>query len=58
VKSGALEILDVGVDDDVTPITLAYQNGVRPSAKLTALIDHLKRAFGNPPYWDEGLPLP
>ena len=57
VKSGALEILDVGVDDDVTPITLAYQNGVRPSAKLTALIDHLKRAFGNPPYWDEGLPI-
>jgi DNA-binding transcriptional LysR family regulator len=58
VKSGALEILDVGADDDITPITLAYQNGVRPSAKLTALIDHLKRAFGNPPYWDEGLALP
>jgi DNA-binding transcriptional LysR family regulator len=55
VKSGALEILDVGVDDDITPITLAYQNGVRPSAKLGALIDHLRRAFGNPPYWDEGL---
>lgn len=57
VKSGALEILDVGADEDVTPITLAYQNGVRPSAKLVALIDHLRRAFGNPPYWDEGLPL-
>jgi DNA-binding transcriptional LysR family regulator len=57
VKSGALEILDVGVDDDVTPITLAYQNGVKRSAKLSALIDHLKRAFGNPPYWDEGLPI-
>lgn len=57
VRSGALEILDVGVDEDITPITLAYQNGVRPSAKLTALIDHLKRAFGNPPYWDKGLPL-
>lgn len=56
VKSGVLEILDVGVDEDVTPITLAYQNGVRPSAKLVALIDHLRRAFGNPPYWDEGLP--
>jgi DNA-binding transcriptional LysR family regulator len=58
VKTGALEILDVGVDEDVTPITLAYQNGVQPSAKLTALIDHLQRAFGNPPYWDIGLPLP
>jgi len=57
VKSGALEILDVGVDEDITPITLAYQNGVQPSAKLAALIDHLKRAFGDPPYWDAGLPL-
>lgn len=52
VKSGALEILDIGVAEDITPITLAYQNGVRPSAKLAALIDHLKLAFGNPPYWD------
>jgi DNA-binding transcriptional LysR family regulator len=58
LKSGALEILDVGADDDITPITLAYQNGVRPSAKLAALIEHLKRAFGNPPYWDTGLVLP
>jgi DNA-binding transcriptional LysR family regulator len=58
VKSGALEILDVGVDADVTPITLAYQNGVPPSAKLAALIDHLKLAFGDPPYWDTGLPVP
>jgi len=57
IRSGGLEILDVGVDEDITPITLAYQNGVKPSAKLTALIDHLKRAFGNPPYWDEGLPI-
>lgn len=57
VRSGALEILDIGVDPDITPITIAYQNGVTPSAKLTALIDHLKRAFGNPPYWDEGLPI-
>lgn len=56
IKAGALEILDVGVDDDVTPITLAYQNGVKPSAKLTALIDHLQRVFGNPPDWDAGLP--
>ena len=56
VKSGALEILDIGVDDDITPITLAYQNDVKPSAKLTAFIEHLRRAFGNPPYWDDGLP--
>jgi DNA-binding transcriptional LysR family regulator len=57
IRSGALEILDLGQDEDITPISLAYQNGVKPSAKLTALIDHLKRALGNPPYWDEGLPI-
>lgn len=56
IRSGALEVLDVGVDPDVTPIVIAYQNGMRPSAKLAALIEHLKLAFGNPPYWDEGLP--
>ena len=55
IRTGALEILDLGLDPDITPIVIAYQNGVKISAKLAALIDHLKRAFGNPPYWDEGL---
>ncbi len=57
IRAGALEIIDIGADPDITPISLAYQNDVRPSAKLTALIDHLKRTFGDPPYWDEGLSL-
>jgi DNA-binding transcriptional LysR family regulator len=57
IKSGALEVIDVGVEPDVTPISMAYQNGVRPAAKLDALIEHLKRVFGNPPYWDDGLPI-
>lgn len=52
LRSGALEIIEVGVDPDVTPITLFYQNGVEPSAKLKALIEHLVAAFGDPPYWD------
>jgi DNA-binding transcriptional LysR family regulator len=56
IKSGALEVIDIGADPDITPISIAYQNGVRPSAKLTALIEHLKRAFGNPPYWDDDVP--
>ncbi len=55
IRAGALEMLDIGVSPDVTPITIAYQNGLGTSAKLRALIDHLKRAFGDPPYWDEGL---
>jgi DNA-binding transcriptional LysR family regulator len=56
IKTGALEVIDVGVEPDLTPISIAYQNGIRPSAKLTALIDHLKLTFGNPPYWDDDVP--
>lgn len=56
IKSGALEVIDIGVDPDITPISIAYQNDVRPSAKLTALIEHLRRTFGNPPYWDDDVP--
>jgi DNA-binding transcriptional LysR family regulator len=58
IKSGALEVIDIGVDADATPISIAYQNGMPPAAKLAALIDHLKRAFGNPPYWDADVPTP
>jgi DNA-binding transcriptional LysR family regulator len=58
IRSGALEIVDIGVDPDMTPISIAYQNGVPPAAKLVALIDHLKRAFGDPPYWDADLSFP
>lgn len=52
IKAGALEILDIGVDEDVTPISIAYHAGPAPSAKLTALIGHLRETFGDPPYWD------
>lgn len=56
IKSGALEVVDIGADLDLTPISIVYQNDARPSAKLTALIEHLKRSFGTPPYWDEDVP--
>jgi DNA-binding transcriptional LysR family regulator len=55
--TGMLEMLDIGIDPDVTPITIGYANGMDPPARLRALIDHLKLAFGEPPYWDEGLGL-
>lgn len=57
IRSGALELLDIGVDPDITPITIAYHNGHGPPARLRALIDHLKLAFGDPPRWDDGLDL-
>jgi DNA-binding transcriptional LysR family regulator len=57
LRSGALEVVDIGLEPDVTPISIVYHD-VPPAAKLTALIDHLKRAFGDPPYWDVGVQLP
>jgi DNA-binding transcriptional LysR family regulator len=57
LRSGALEVVDIGLEPDVTPISIAYHD-VPPTAKLAALIDHLKRAFGDPPYWDVGVRLP
>ncbi len=58
IRSGALEVIDIGVDPDLTPISITYQNGAPPAARLTVLIDHLKRAFGDPPYWDADIRLP
>jgi DNA-binding transcriptional LysR family regulator len=57
LRSGALEVVDMGLEPDVTPISIMHHD-VPPTAKLTALIDHLKRAFGEPPYWDVGVQLP
>jgi DNA-binding transcriptional LysR family regulator len=57
LRSGALEVVDIGLEADLTPISIAY-HGVPPAAKLIALIEHLARVFGDPPYWDVGLRLP
>jgi DNA-binding transcriptional LysR family regulator len=52
VKSGALRIVDIGLEPEGAEIHLTYPKTQPPSAKLRALIDHLKKAFGDPPYWD------
>jgi len=57
LRTGALEIIDLGLDPDLTPISLAYQNGAPPTARLVALIEHLKLTFGDPPYWDADIPV-
>jgi DNA-binding transcriptional LysR family regulator len=40
------------VEPEGAEIYLAYAKAYPPSAKLRALIDHLRHAFGTPPYWD------
>ena len=52
LKSGALQSIDIGVQAYTEYIYVAYPEGRRPSAKLKAFIECLRRAFGSPPYWD------
>ncbi len=56
IAEGRLVPLDIGLSAEPEFIFLAHPEGRRPSAKLRALGDHLRRAFGDPPYWDRGLP--
>jgi DNA-binding transcriptional LysR family regulator len=52
LKSGALRSIDVGFVPERAEIHVTYPKGQPPSAKLRAVIDYLKAAFGDPPYWD------
>lgn len=52
IRSGALSVVDVGLPAVEEFIYVAHPEGRRPSAKLRAMADALKVAFGDPPYWD------
>jgi len=52
VTSGKLRLLDVGADAESAMISIAYPDVRRVSAKVMALIAHLRAAFGTPPYWE------
>ncbi|WP_201841178.1 LysR family transcriptional regulator [Microvirga zambiensis] len=52
VRDGILSEIDVGFKPEAEFIYMAHPEGRNPSAKLRALADHLRRTFGNPPYWD------
>ena len=47
-----LAIVDIGAEAEGAMIYLAYPEDHRGSAKLRALTEWLRNAFGNPPYWD------
>jgi DNA-binding transcriptional LysR family regulator len=55
VKGGTLRTIDVGLVPERAEIHLTYPKGQPPSAKLRAVIDHLKATFGDPPYWDRDM---
>jgi len=52
VNSGLLVEIDVGSRPEAEFIFMAHPEGRNPSAKLRAIADHLKKTFGDPPYWD------
>ncbi|NKL75794.1 LysR family transcriptional regulator [Rhizobium leguminosarum] len=52
IREGLLAEIDVGHKPDAEFIYMAHPEGRNPSAKLRALADHLKKSFGDPPYWD------
>jgi len=52
VREGRLVEIDVGYRPEPEFIFMARPEGRNPSAKLRAMADHLKKAFGDPPYWE------
>ncbi|MBD9387559.1 LysR family transcriptional regulator [Agrobacterium sp. AGB01] len=52
IRDGSLTVIDVGLQAEDEFIYIAHSEGRRPSAKLRALADHLRKAFGSPPYWE------
>jgi DNA-binding transcriptional LysR family regulator len=52
LKAGTLDIIDIGMQAEEEFIFMAHPEGRNPSAKLRALAEHLRKAFGSPPYWE------
>jgi len=52
IKAGDLTAVPLDVAPDEEYLYMAHAQGRDPSAKLRALRDCLKEAFGDPPYWD------
>jgi DNA-binding transcriptional LysR family regulator len=52
IKTGQLEEIILTVQPEPEFLYMAHAQGREPSAKLRALADHLRKAFGSPPYWD------
>ncbi|WP_210485036.1 LysR family transcriptional regulator [Microvirga antarctica] len=52
LRESVLQIVDVGATAEDEFIFIAHPDGRRPSAKLRALADCLRQAFGDPPYWE------
>jgi DNA-binding transcriptional LysR family regulator len=52
LSSRKLRVVDVGAEAESATIAIAYPNDRRVSAKVLALISHLRTTFGAPLYWE------
>jgi DNA-binding transcriptional LysR family regulator len=52
MRAKKLRIVDVGAEAEPATIFFAYPNDRRVSARVLALIAHLRATFGSPPYWE------
>jgi DNA-binding transcriptional LysR family regulator len=52
LPSRKLRVVDVGAEAESATISIAYPNDRRVSAKVLALISHLRTTFGAPLYWE------
>ena len=52
IITGKLCVVDVGAEAEPATIVIGYPADRRVSAKVLALIAHLRAAFGTPPYWE------
>lgn len=51
INSGELIEVRLPFEPEQEFVYLAYPQGRNPSAKLSALAEHLRQSFGKPPYW-------
>jgi len=52
VAEGRLHVVDVGLVPEAATLALAYPRDRKPAAKIVALTQALRHAFGDPPYGD------
>jgi DNA-binding transcriptional LysR family regulator len=52
LDSDALRVVNVGTEAQSAEIHVAYPTARGASSKVRALIEYLREAFGDPPYWD------
>lgn len=52
ISNERLRVVDIGVQPEAEFIYLAHPEGRRSSAKLRAVAECLRQAFGSPPYWE------